>query len=37
MMLQDKIGNQVHRIGDKGQPNPTAASFNLLNAGGNPK
>jgi NADH-quinone oxidoreductase subunit B len=37
MMLQDKIGNQTHRIGDKGQPNPTAAGFNLLSASGNPK
>jgi len=37
MMLQDKIGNQTHRIGDKGQPNPTAANFNLLTASGSPK
>ena len=30
MLLQDKIGRQVHRIADKGEPNPTAAQHNLL-------
>ena len=29
MLLQDKIGNQVHKIADRGQPNPTAAKFSL--------
>ena len=30
MMLQDKIGGQVHRIADKGEPNPTVSKHNLL-------
>jgi NADH-quinone oxidoreductase subunit B len=30
MLLQDKIGGQVHRVADRGQPNPTAAQFNNL-------
>jgi NADH-quinone oxidoreductase subunit B len=30
MLLQEKIGRQVHRIADKGEPNPTAAQHNLL-------
>ena len=30
MMLQDKIGGQVHRIADKGEPNPTVQKHNLL-------
>ncbi|MFP2961347.1 NADH-quinone oxidoreductase subunit B [Myxococcus sp. 1LA] len=30
MLLQDKIGNQVHRIADREQPNPTAARHDLL-------
>src|SRR5512140_3458483 len=29
MLLQEKIARQVHRIADKGEPNPTAASFKL--------
>ena len=30
MMLQDKIGGQVHKIADKGEPNPTVSGHNLL-------
>jgi NADH-quinone oxidoreductase subunit B len=30
MLLQDKIGNQVHRIADREQPNQTAARHDLL-------